>query len=68
LGLHRLHPDHPIWILGGLEDRVLEQMALIERRTEQVRNAALAEEFLVNIEQTLEQSRVHEQPYAKPPL
>lgn len=47
---------------------MLEQMALIERRTEQVRNAALAEEFLVNIEQTLEQSRVHEQPYAKPPL
>jgi hypothetical protein len=40
-------------------------MALIERRTEQGRNTALAEEFLINIEQALKQSRVHEQPYVK---
>jgi len=43
------------------EMRVAEQKALIERMTEQGQDTALAEEFLRNLEQTLEQFRNHRQ-------
>jgi hypothetical protein len=43
------------------ETRVAEQIALIERMTEQGQDTALAEEFLRNLEQTLEQFRSHRQ-------
>lgn len=40
---------------------VAEQMALIERMTEQGQDTALAEEFLKNLEQTLKQFQAHRQ-------
>jgi hypothetical protein len=48
------------YIVEG-ETRVAEQIALIERMTEQGQDTALAEEFLRNLEQTLEQFRNHRQ-------
>jgi len=41
--------------------RVSEQMTLIERMTEQGQDTVLANEFLRNLEQTLEQWHVHRQ-------
>jgi hypothetical protein len=41
------------------ERRVAEQIILIGRMTEKGQDTALAEEFLQNLEQTLEQWRAH---------
>jgi translation initiation factor 2B subunit (eIF-2B alpha/beta/delta family) len=43
------------------EKRVAEQMALIKRMTEQGQDTSLTQDFLQNLEQTLEQWHAHRQ-------